>query len=208
MIDKNDTIVYITRHGQTDWNIEKRFQGHFDIPLNETGKKQAAELSLILKNKNIKSIYTSPKTRAVETAEIINHMIKSNVEVVPELREITHGIFDGLTMDEVYSREEESIKLWRSDRINIAPPEGESIRQCYDRVVPVYDSIVRENIGQAVLIVSHLVVTKSLLIHCLGVPLETFWRFDQTSAALNKVRHNNNGAIVELLNYSEHTENL
>lgn len=202
------TVVYIARHGQTDWNHEKRFQGHFDIPLNETGKGQATALGDYLIGKEISSIYSSPKNRARETAGIIGKLIKCSVEVVEGLREITHGIFDGLTMKEVYSRQDETIIRWREDRINVAPPEGESIRQCYDRVVPIFEDLVKKNKGKTILIVSHLVVTKSLLSYCLDAPLETFWRFDQDSATLNKIRYNDNGPVVESLNHTCHLKGV
>lgn len=206
--DKRGTIVYIARHGQTNWNNEKRFQGHFDIPLNETGKKQASALAEHLADKNISSIFSSPKGRAFETAEFASRTTGCKVTVVNELREITHGVFDGLTMDEVYSRKEDDIIRWREDRINVAPPEGESIRQCYERVVPAFNSLVEENAGNVILIVSHLVVTKSLLCYCLNAPLETFWHLDQDSATLNKIRFNERGPVVEYLNHTCHLKNL
>jgi broad specificity phosphatase PhoE len=202
------TVVYIARHGQTDWNNEKRFQGHFDIPLNDMGRKQAEALAVSLSNKGITSIYSSPKSRAVETAEITGKVTGCKVEVIQDLREITHGVFDGLTMDEVFSRKDDAIIRWREDRINISPPEGESIRQCYDRVVPAFDNLVKRNKGKTFLLVSHLVVTKSLLVRCLDAPLEVFWRFDQGSAALNKIRYNETGPVVELLNYTGHLNGL
>jgi broad specificity phosphatase PhoE len=202
------TVIYIARHGQTDWNNEKRFQGHFDIPLNDIGRKQAEALAKSLSGKGITSIYSSPKSRAVETAEFIGKETGCKVEVIQDLREITHGVFDGLTMDEVYSQQDEAIIRWREDRINIAPPKGESIRQCYDRVVPAFDNLVKKNKGRTFLLVSHLVVTKSLLVRCLEAPLEVFWRFDQDSAALNKIRYNETGAVVELLNYTGHLNGL
>jgi len=201
-------IVYIARHGQTDWNREKRFQGHYDIPLNDTGREQARALAGVLQNKGIGQIYTSPKKRAVETAEIVNRSLKKKLDIIEHLREISHGIYDGMTLDEVYSKHTDDIKKWREDRINIAPPEGESIRECAERVIPVYDSLVEQSGDKTILIISHMVVTKSLLIHCLDVPMETFWRFDQGSTALNRVRYTKNGAVVDLLNFTGHIDNL
>jgi broad specificity phosphatase PhoE len=201
-------IVYIARHGQTDWNREKRFQGQYDIPLNNTGRQQAMALAGVLKNRKIEQIFTSPKKRAVETAEIINRELKKELEIIDDLREISHGIYDGMTLDEVYSKHSSDIKKWREDRINIAPPEGESIKQCADRVIPVYDSIVENSGDKPILIISHMVVTKSILIHCLNVPMNTFWRFDQGSTALNRVRYAKNGPVVDLLNYTSHLDNL
>lgn len=202
------TIAYIARHGQTDWNKEKRFQGHFDIPLNEIGKKQARALALSLVDKGITAIYSSPKGRAVETAETVGKAVGCGVEIIQDLREITHGVFDGMTLDEVYARNDEAITRWREDRVNVAPPEGESIRQCYERVVPAFEELVQRNKSGTFLLVSHLVVTKALLVKCLDAPLEVFWRFDQGSTALNKIRFNDSGPVVELMNYTGHLDGL
>jgi broad specificity phosphatase PhoE len=111
-------------------------------------------------------------------------------------------------MDEVEARHGESITKWREDRINISPPEGESIRECSERLIPVYERIIRETGDKTILIVSHLVVTKVLLIHILGAPLDCFWRFDQGSTALNKVRYTSKGPVIELLNYIEHIKDI
>ncbi len=201
--------VYIARHGQTAWNLEKRFQGSNDIPLNATGRAQAGALAEVMKEHTVKRIYTSPKSRALETAEIVNEALKAELEIVEDLREITHGVYDGLTMDEVYNNHSDSIAKWRADRINVAPPGGESIRECAARVIPVYNRIITESRSEPIMIVSHMAVIKSILIHILEAPMETFWRFDQGSAALNVIRYRDEkGPLVELLNYTEHIKNL
>lgn len=196
--------VYLARHGETDWNREKRFQGRNDIPLNNRGRKQAMALGETMSRKDVSVIYSSPKGRAVETAEIVNKELKTKLEIVPDLREISHGVYDGLTMDEINSRHCDSIEKWRIDRINIAPPEGESIRQCYDRVVPVFESLVETTGDDPIMIVSHMIVTKSILLHLMGAPLELFWRFGQGSAALNIIKYVDGNPVVELLNYTDH----
>jgi len=195
--------VYLARHGETDWNREKRFQGSNDIPLNNRGRKQAIALGKTMSHNDVSAIYSSPKSRAVETAEIVNKELKTKLEIVPDLREISHGVYDGLTMDEINSRHSDSIEKWRADRINIAPPEGESIRQCCERVIPVFESLVETTGDNPIMIISHMIVTKSILLHLIGAPLESFWRFGQGSAALNIIKYIDDNPVVELLNYTE-----
>ncbi|MBN2134102.1 MAG: histidine phosphatase family protein [Acidobacteria bacterium] len=203
-----DKIVFIARHGQTDWNREKRFQGRNDIPLNDTGRVQAEALSNKLRDQGIEKIFSSPRSRASETAQIVNRAVNAPVEIVDDLREISHGIYDGLTINEVEEQHGESIIKWREDRINVSPPEGESIRECAERLIPVYERIITETGDKTILVVSHMVVTKVLLIHILGAPLESFWRFDQGSTALNKIRYTSKGPVIEFLNYTEHIKNI
>ena len=196
--------ILLVRHGETDWNRKKRFQGRNDIPLNNKGRKQAMTLGKIMSRYDVSVIYSSQKSRAVETAEIVNRELKTKLEIVPDLREISHGVYDGLTMDEINARHGDSIEKWRADRINIAPPEGESIRQCYERVVPVFESLVETTGEDPIMIVSHMIVTKSILLHLMGAPLESFWRFGQGSAALNIIKYIDENPVVELLNFTEH----
>jgi len=86
---------YFLRHGETDWNRLHMYTGSQDIPLNQTGEKQATEAADILKKNNIKHIVTSPLIRATKTAEIINKILKANVTVVEELSECCWGEYEG-----------------------------------------------------------------------------------------------------------------
>jgi len=88
-------MIYLIRHSETDWNIERRIQGHTDIPLNETGRTQAIGARSKLKDLNIDTIYCSPLSRALETAQILNQEL--NLEIVQDdrLKEWGHGIIEG-----------------------------------------------------------------------------------------------------------------
>ena len=89
-------MIYLVRHGQTDWNIEKKTQGHTDIPLNENGRKQAQILAQSISNLKIDRIISSDLLRAKETAEIINERFGNNISLDERIREINYGLFDSL----------------------------------------------------------------------------------------------------------------
>jgi broad specificity phosphatase PhoE len=94
------TTLLIVRHGETDWNAERRWQGHADVPLNERGREQARVLADELTSHRIDAIYTSDLSRARETADIVSARLGVPVVVDPALREIDVGPLEGLTAEE------------------------------------------------------------------------------------------------------------
>lgn len=94
------TTLLLVRHGETDWNAERRWQGHADIPLNARGREQAAELAAQLAGKPIEAIYSSDLSRARDTAEIVGGHLGIPVVTDPDLREVDVGPIEGLTAEE------------------------------------------------------------------------------------------------------------
>jgi len=94
------TTLLLVRHGETDWNAERRWQGHADVPLNDRGRAQAHALAEELADERIDAIYTSDLSRARETAEIVAARIGVPVAVDADLREIDVGPLEGLTTEE------------------------------------------------------------------------------------------------------------
>lgn len=154
---KENTLknFYLFRHGQTEMNFQKRWQGAgFDEPLNDVGEQQARELLLKLREARLDVIYTSPLKRAVQTAEII---ADGKIEVVQDvkLKEASFGYAEGLTLPEVYEKFPDIAGLWQSlseDGMDVAfPPDGETKRQIQKRIVTCLEKIAlkekRKNIG-------------------------------------------------------------
>ena len=97
-----ETIIYLIRHGETDWNREKRYQGQQDIPLNDLGRKQAFQLAKRLLNERYKidAVYSSNLLRAKETAEIIAHHFDLKVQVHEGLKERHFGLLEGTKLED------------------------------------------------------------------------------------------------------------
>jgi broad specificity phosphatase PhoE len=145
------TTLVLVRHGETDWNRERRFQGHADTPLNDAGRRQAAELAAILSGDRLDAIYTSPLRRASETAAIIATKLGLEAWELEELREIDVGDWQGLTVDEVQARYPEQLDVaWRSGW-----PNGETHDQLSMRVLPALRDLGRRHQGHRVLGVTH-----------------------------------------------------
>lgn len=150
---KTTKKIYIFRHGETDWNRESRFQGHIDVPLNDTGRQQAEELAYKLTDKSIEAILSSDLGRARETAEICAKILGHvPVHIDERLREAHLGEAQGKTYDEIKAHfGEELTKRWRSAHptdADVSYPGGESGKQIILRSLSaVEDFLLRENLS-------------------------------------------------------------
>ena len=147
------TELLLIRHGETDWNRARRFQGHADPPLNERGREQARALAAELGPEEIAAVYTSDLARARETADIVAAGLGAEVVPLPELREIDVGEWEGLTWDEIEARYPAGARNWHEG--GFGWESGESYEQLTERVVPALRRIAADHPGQRVLVVGH-----------------------------------------------------
>ena len=148
--------LYLTRHGETDWNREGRWQGHTNISLNQTGRDQAQALARRLSGLGIAHIAASDLARARETAEIVaQHLGIRRVHIDQRLRERSFGVFEGLTREEVATRFPNEWADYSEDR-KVTPPGAEPhelvIARVKDAVLSVTEAL--ENAGPG-LVVTH-----------------------------------------------------
>lgn len=159
-----NTVIYLTRHGQTMWNIEKRLQGRGNSPLTEDGIERAKELRERVKDIKLDVIYSSPIERALTTANIIKG--DKNVEVVTDdgLREMCFGDYEGKITDEVMKENPNwDISLIMKGNTELAAPNGENLAEVRERVAKAMDSIIEENKGKTVLVVAHGITLKAIM---------------------------------------------
>lgn len=149
------TTFLIARHGETEWNREKRYQGHADPPLNETGRAQAAELAERLTGEPLDAVYSSDLRRASETAEIVGARFGLPVEHERALREIDVGSWQGLTKAQIDGR----------------PWDGETYEQHSERVLRALRGIADLHPRGQVLVVSHGGSLRRVQQAVLGEPL-------------------------------------
>jgi broad specificity phosphatase PhoE len=155
------TFVSLIRHGQTSWNAAGRWQGHAHVPLNDEGRKQAAQLGEYLAAQNgkiapIEAIYSSDSSRAYETAQIIaNCLGHSEVIADARLREIDMGEWQGMTKEEIRTWDSERYEQVMRDGFHIPRPGGESSGQVQARALLALESIVTNHPDSHVLVVTH-----------------------------------------------------
>lgn len=152
----SQTILYLIRHGETDWNAESRLQGQIDIPLNSQGEAQAALLAQELQHNHLGAIYSSPLQRALKTAETINLYHRHEIQVDPLLQEAAYGSLEGKTKDEYRDRLEKIGYLSPEERFSFKLcPDAESYEEVYQRAFVGIKRVIQNHPNQTVVIVTH-----------------------------------------------------
>ena len=147
------TELLLVRHGETDWNRDRRFQGHADQPLNDAGREQARALADQLAGERIDFVYTSDLVRARETAEIVAARVGADVVVLSELREIDVGDWEGLTWPEIEQRHPEGARSWHEHGQGWT--SGETYDELGERIIAALRRIAADHPDQNVLVVGH-----------------------------------------------------
>ena len=150
------TRLLIIRHGETDWNAQRRIQGHTDIPLNAVGHQQSRLLAQVLTDSPIHHVYSSDLLRAAETAEAIAAPHGAPVARTPQLRERHVGAIEGSSFIDFEQHYPQDSLRWRKRDPAWEPPGGgESLQQLRDRIVQTVLEIGRQHNGEHVAIVTH-----------------------------------------------------
>lgn len=176
--------VLFVRHGETEWNRERRIMGREEIGLNETGRKQSAQLQAGLIQVPLDAIYSSPILRARETAEILSRERDLKVVFDERLAEIDYGEWVGKTFEDV--RRMPGYQPYFTRLETPVAPGGETLYQVRDRVTAFYESLKQGGTNRTVAVVSHADTIKCLLMGVLEIPFANIWRFriDNVSVSL------------------------
>jgi probable phosphoglycerate mutase len=191
------TELWLIRHGETAWNAQTRFQGHLDIPLNETGLRQAAQLGVrvgaLHREHPYAALVTSDLKRATQTADALTRHTGLSPVVRVGLRERNYGFFSALTPPEMEAHHPEAFARWRARDVDFVIPEGESLSQLEARVVPELRALASQHRGARVLVVAHGGVLDSAYRAACGIPLEHRRAHALHNASLNLVRVHDDG---------------
>jgi probable phosphoglycerate mutase len=172
------TACYIARHGETEWNLAGRLQGHRDSPLTAKGQQQAVALAAALSNRQITRVYSSDLGRAVQTARAVAENL--GVELIQDerLRERNFGDLEGKPWSEL-------------DRFRLNPddvvPGGESFRQVYERSVACLEELAGQHSNFAFAVICHGGIVHSAFHRALGLPLNHPCHFSLNNASLNRI---------------------
>jgi probable phosphoglycerate mutase len=179
------TRLVVIRHGETEWNINNRFQGHLDSKLTPPGEKQAEAIAGALKGEAYDVIYSSDLKRAKHTAEIIAGKLNMRVYTEKDLREINLGVMQGLKKDEFIIKYPEVISKYNTDAEYVIPG-GESRIQLYSRVTGILEKIVRKHGSQSILLVAHGGVLDCIIRYTFNIPLNRQRNFSLFNASINR----------------------
>lgn len=170
--------IILVRHGETAWNHAGRYLGQADPGLNDKGKTQARAVADLLKQENIDAIFSSDLLRAVETSRIIADINNVPVKLVPGLREIDFGEWEGLTFKQIQSSSPACLSAWLNDPFKTRIPGGETAEELWYRVIQAWNYIVQNSGGaDSIVVVAHGGSLRLLWCQLSGIDPLRQWEF-------------------------------
>lgn len=170
-MNKTDLKIVIWRHGQTDWNVENRFQGHSDIPLNKVGEFQVNHAAKILAGLKPNRIISSDLIRAQQTAKSLADLLNLKVELNPKLRETNGGKWEGKTGTENRASDGDYFVRWIDGHDDPAGHTGERRSEVANRALSVIEEITNSNSTGTVVLVTHGGTARCVLGSVLKLPM-------------------------------------
>lgn len=182
--------LWLARHGQTDWNLEGRWQGQSpDAPaLNEAGRAQALAILDQAQDLDFSTIYASDLPRARQTADLLARPLGLPVTLEPRLREMDLGMWEGMLYDDIRMQFPHEFSQRARNPMSTRAPCGESPMDVAERVIPAMDEIAARHAGESVLIVSHGISLAILACHARGIPLDQVYEHVPENAKLYHVK--------------------
>ncbi len=185
--------ILAVRHGQTEWNLSGRNQGHADIPLDATGMAQAEDLAAALREEEFDAIYCSPMQRAIQTLPHLRPRVGLEPILDDRLKERNYGLWEGVTQDDAKRTHPELFETYHADPTVLSPPEGESGIDVFCRVgYFVHDLLAKHSRGN-VLVVSHGGTLSAFLAVMIGGMPSTANTFRIRNCSISEVRVFSNG---------------
>ncbi len=180
------TRFILVRHGQTEWNRIEHFRGRVDVPLNDVGLAQAAVTGRRIAAKwQPTAVYTSPLSRAAVTAQAIAAPFDLPVTPLDGLADIHYGDWQGLTPEEARARWPDLLHAWYTAPATVRIPGGESLADLRDRAMAAIRALTSAHADETIVLVSHTVVNRVILLAVLGLGNDRFWRLRQDNCAIN-----------------------
>lgn len=201
------TTLYLIRHGATEGNHEKRYKGSIDVPISREGLEQVARAAAFiradLQGDELTAIYTSPLSRAVDSAQIIAEMFGLEPVIHEDLKERNFGVWEGMTFSEIREKYPDEFSKWADNPLEHSPVGGESSAEVSDRITPAVEAIVSQHDGESFAIVGHGGINRIIICNLLGIPLEHMFRIEQDNAAVNIIKFYDMYPAAKLINYTE-----
>jgi len=191
------TQILLIRHGETDWNVEGRIQGHLEVPLNRRGRAQAEALGNSLQGTHFDAVYSSDLLRTMQTAQAIvrhsGHRIREEVR----LREWDLGVLAGLRRNQAEHDQPHAARIRRDHLVDERIPGGESIRERFERVTRAVADIAARHKGERVLVVSHGGPLGDCYRRATGKEIGERIKIDLFNASINRIRIGDDDWMLE-----------
>jgi probable phosphoglycerate mutase len=203
------TELLFIRHGETDWNREQRFQGQIDVPLNRTGREQAARVAARLAGDAHDALFASDLVRARETAQPLADAWRVAAAFSKGLREQHFGVLEGLDVPTIKARHPDLWARWLEHRGDFAlPGGGESLRQFHARVLAAVRELAEAHAGRRLALVTHGGVLDMLWRTAHGQPIEGLRTCEIPNTGLNRLRWKGGTLVIDSWGDAAHLADL
>jgi broad specificity phosphatase PhoE len=200
--------LFTIRHGETDFARERRFAGSRDVALTPRGLRQCKAVAEALGGVAIDAAYASPLARARASAECIAAPHKLPVKLEPAFREMAFGEWEGLTRADIGVRAAEALDAWRATPHLVLPPGGERLDAVATRVRTALQALVKEHEGQTVVLVTHAIVIRLIVLDALGLGPDRLWSVDASPAGITEIEYQDGWVTVHRMNTLAHLDAL
>ncbi|MBI1734492.1 MAG: histidine phosphatase family protein [Candidatus Rokubacteria bacterium] len=200
------TRLFVVRHAETAWTVERRFSGQRDVPLGPGGQLQAEAIAHALAGQRLAAIYSSPLEHARTTAEIVAKPHRLPVQVDAALREMGFGRWEGLTRDQVAASEPQAWAVWRETPHLLGAHEGETLPAVAARVAAFVDGVRDRHGDETVVLVTHAIVVRLIVLAALGLGPDRLWSVDASPAGISEVELGREWTTVHRMNTLAHLE--
>jgi broad specificity phosphatase PhoE len=194
------TTFILIRHGETLWTRERRYQGITDIPLAEDAKKDVLRAAGLIKELSADYLYTSPLLRARQTADIISQTIGKKPVCVDDLREVSFGVWEGKTANELIAQKDPTYLKWMQTRRWTTPSKGESLRALEKRVMRFWEGCLVKHRNQKIAVAAHGGSLKMLLLSALKMRRDDLFRIKMDPCSISIVRDHDGWTDLVCLN--------
>ena len=192
--------LILVRHGETQYNEKGCYCGWEDSPLTDKGLEDVQQILKQLEGEELDLIISSDLNRTIKTANMINEFHKTERLIDKDLREINFGVWEGLNYEEISSQYPLECENWHRDWIEYRIPQGESLRQMYERVTNSIDIHIQSNPNKSILVVSHGGSTRAILAHLIGRGIEDYWKYKINHGGITKIEISAGFPVLTALN--------
>jgi len=203
------TILYLVRHGATDANLRRPYvlQGRgMDLPLNETGRRQAQCVQKLFERKPLAAVYSSPLRRAFDTAFAVAEPHRLDVGVVDAIIEADVGKWEGMSWDEIRRDFPEACADFQRDQSRYPYLGGETYLDVAERALPALNELMDRHAGRTIVVVAHNVVIRACAATLLKMPLTHAKDIQQNNGGVTLLRRENDRTDLITLNSVLHIE--
>jgi len=196
--------ILLIRHGETEWNRREVFRGRADVPLSARGREQARLLAEALKGSGVQAVYSSPLSRARQTADPLADALGIEVQTDERLVDMSFGRWESRPRTEVEKEDPALYRVWLTEPQEFRAPDGESLANVIARAWPAMGEIAAKHRNGRAAIVTHRVVCKVLLCSALGAGEAAFWRVRVDTASVSILDASDDLWVVTRLNDTHH----